>query len=145
MNRMLSSFVTGSILAAGLLAAPTGCKSNPFASKSLSATVTVPFDEAGEDRDVTVESSSKEDSMNGVKYLDAGAWNDAIARFEAAVAAGDDDPRTHFALGVAYEVTGRLQDAKSQYMKAIDASEELNSEYTIALKRVRVKLGEDAL
>jgi Tfp pilus assembly protein PilF len=134
----INSAIIGTLAGLGLFAV-AGCQGT-FTSES--AIVAVPFSQQGTPQEVVVESSLKRDSKLGVRYLGADAWDSAVNKLEFAVGSGDDDARTHHALGVAYEMTGNNTMAKAHYMLALENAGVHNVEYERAVQRIRAKLGE---
>jgi len=55
----------------------------------------------------------------GVKVARLGAWNEAAFRFEKAVKADGSNPHAWSNLAVALESTGRFDEARSAYEKAL--------------------------
>ena len=131
----------GSMLAL-LVLLVAGCQG---AFQTDSTFVTVPFPQGGGDEEVWVESSLNRDSKLGVRYLGAGAWGVATNKLNLAIASGDDDARTHFALGVAYELDGNYHEAKAHYELALERAGVSTTDYEDAVRRIRVKLGEAPL
>ena len=134
----MNSAIIGSLAGLGFIAL-TGCQGM---LTSESAVVSVPAPHQGIPQEVVVESSLKRDSKLGVRYLGADAWDSAVNKLEFAVETGDDDARTHHALGVAYEMVGQNQMAKAHYMLALENASTQNTEYERAVQRIRTKLGE---
>lgn len=85
---------------------------------------------------VKVTSSSHEQSRAGVKCLELGEYDEAIKCFEAALAADPDDHRSEFGIGVAYELTGRKQQAVEHYGAAVQL-DPTESKYRRQLIRVK--------
>lgn len=107
-----ASWWTSSAAGAGLLAA-TGC--------TMIMDKVTPPDVAevrlGE-QSVHVSSGQDDDSRAGVRDLRVQNWEGAISALERSTATVTDEWRTLFALGVAYERTGRNSDALRAYEAA---------------------------
>ncbi|MFG0330035.1 MAG: tetratricopeptide repeat protein [Phycisphaerales bacterium] len=104
-----------------------------------SVTVMVEYD--GEEIPVHVEPSNHPRSEAGVRALEVGDYDEAIEALEDAVDADDEDVRSIFALGVAYEATGDYDLAMDQY----DAARELGDDrqYTQGYNRAKARLEGD--
>jgi len=69
----------------------------------------------------SVESSSNEDSAAGVRQMRGQFYDQAISHFKAAVAEDGSDHRSMFCLGLAYELTGKYDEAVNAYRQAASA------------------------
>jgi len=68
-----------------------------------------------------IESSSNEDSAEGVRKMRGRFYDQAIELFNAAIAKDGSDHKSWFALGLVYELTGRYDDAMNAYRQAASA------------------------
>ena len=124
-----------------LVALVPGC-TGPAPFSTETTTVLVPYYQSGADHEIVLESSLNRESKLGIRYMGAEAWDAAIEKLNRAVDDGDDDARTHFALGVAYELTNQYERAKTHYMIAIENAPKQVESYEIALMRINTKLGQ---
>lgn len=92
----------------------------------------------------TVKSSSDENSRKGVRCLEKGANEEALALFQAALVKDAGDHRSAFGAGVACERLGRRADAEAYYRRAVmhgsgkkDKKGDGESQYLPALQRVK--------
>lgn len=69
----------------------------------------------------TIESSSHEDSAEGVRKMRGRFYDQAINLFNSALSEDGSDYKTMFCLGVAYELTGKYDDAINLYRQAASA------------------------
>lgn len=135
------------VLAAAMLLV-TGCESMKDIGQEIgvtegeTASVSVPFPELGEPVTVLVTASTNDQSKQGVRLLKIQEFAQAESVLQSAVATDPKDHRSYFALGVAREMTGDTKAAKQAYVTAISLNSE-QREYTQALNRVKMKLGED--
>lgn len=65
-----------------------------------------------------VASSGDENSALGVRKMRGGFYNEAVVALREAVAKDGNDHKSLFALGVAYEMTGKYDDAIESYRRA---------------------------
>ncbi len=87
----------------------------------------------------TVESSSNEDSAEGVRKMRGRFYDQAITFFNAALAKDGSDHKSMFGLGLAYELTGKYDDAVNMYRQASAAKgvdEKEAAMYTSAADRL---------
>jgi tetratricopeptide (TPR) repeat protein len=68
-----------------------------------------------------LESSSNENSGEGVRKMRGRFYNEAIGAFNAAIAKESSDYKSMFCLGVCYEMTGKCDDAINYYRQAASA------------------------
>jgi len=78
---------------------------------------------------------------SAVREMRSEEWDKAITGFKQALLDDPDDDCAHFGLGIAYEVTGKLEDALVQYQAADRIPRSPVPMYGDAIKRVRAKLG----
>lgn len=70
---------------------------------------------------VAIESSGNDDSAEGVRKMRGRFYDQAINLFNAAIAKDGGDYRSMFCLAVAYELTGKYDDAINAYRQAASA------------------------
>lgn len=137
---------TLALLTATLLLA--GCESMKDLGQEIgvtegeSATVSVPFPQIGDPVDVIVTASTNDLSKQGVRLLRIKEYAQAKSTFDSAIAASPTDHRSWFGLGVAREILGDNAAAKEAYVKALTLAPD-EREYTQALNRIKMKLGEE--
>jgi tetratricopeptide (TPR) repeat protein len=68
-----------------------------------------------------IESSSNEDSAEGVRKMRGRFYDQAINSFNAAISKDGSDHASMFCLGIAYELTGKYDDAINMYRQAASA------------------------
>lgn len=68
--------------------------------------------------------STSKDVEFGMKSARAGLWNEAVFRWERALADRPKDPKLHNNLAVAYEHEGRYDEARKEYAKAMELDPE---------------------
>lgn len=105
------------------------------------ALVTVPAADPGMDEQYIVEASASRPCQAGVRAVRNQDWELAITAFRQALAEDSDDEQAHFAIGIAYELTGLLEKALEHYEAAAALPRKPNPAYTMSVDRVRAKLG----
>jgi tetratricopeptide (TPR) repeat protein len=105
------------------------------------ALVTVPGARTGMDEQYIVEASTSRKCQAGVRAVRNSDWELAITAFRQALAEDPDDEQAHFAIGIAYEMTGLLEKSLEHYEAAAALPRKPNPAYTMSVERVRAKLG----
>jgi tetratricopeptide (TPR) repeat protein len=103
--------------------------------------VEVPAAKPGEMEQYVVEASASRPCEAGVRAFRDQQWEVAITAFQQALGEDPDDENAHFALGIAYEMTGQLDKALEQYESANRLPRRPNPAYSMSIERVRAKLG----
>ncbi len=87
-----------------------------YAALGLAALVLVPAVRVP----AVVKSEAEQQMEFGVKVARLGAWNEAAFRFDKAVKADGSNPHAWSNLAVALESTGRFDEARKAYEKALE-------------------------
>jgi Flp pilus assembly protein TadD len=106
----------------------------------VEALVVVPGAESGRSEQHLVEASASRSCQAGVRALRNGDYGLAITGFHQALLADPDDEDAHFGLGLAYELTGRVDEALHHYEAASRVTSEPDPNTTMAIERARAKL-----
>ena len=86
-----------------------------------------------------VEKKLKDLTLRAVELQNSGNFQEAITTYLAALSVKSDDPSIYYNLGTAYQASGDLESAKSQYEKALSFNEG-DQAYLNAIKLVKVEL-----
>ncbi len=78
----------------------------------------------------------------GQSYLMNKEYDKAIAKFSEALKINPHDPELYYYLGLAYEQSGRLEQAEQMYEKAVTINRGF-SNAEIRLSEVRVKISRE--
>lgn len=103
-------------------------------------TVTVPAAQQGAFEVQIVEASVDRYSESAIRALEAHDWAKAATAFESALLTAPDSASSHFGLGIALEMTGKVDEALGHYERAIKFGG-ANPEYKLAIERAHAKLG----
>lgn len=126
-----------------LLCLGPGCATVPESDEKLSllekAVVPVAMADGTETR-LFVRSSLNKHSRAGVHYMTREKWDAAEYELTTAIAEQRGDSRSHFALGLTREKTGKLKAAKDSYATAVEITGGADVIFTGSLKRVEEKI-----
>jgi len=106
----------------------------------VEALVTIPGAAPGQTEQYIVEASASRSCQAGVRAFRNQEWELAITAFEQTLLEDPDDEHAHFALGVAYELTGRVDKALEHYEIANRLPRRPNPSYAMSVERARTKL-----
>ena len=106
----------------------------------VEALVVLPSANGGHE-EYLVPASANGSCKAAVREMRSEGWDKAITGFKQALIDDPDDDCAHFGLGIAYEVTGKLEDALVQYQLADRIPRSPVPMYRDAIKRVKTKLG----
>ena len=88
------------------------------------------------DVDTRVVSSHNERCIQGVRFLRGELWKEARSSFRSALAANPGDHRAAYGAGVAYEASGRYDDALRYYRRACAGAD--REKYRTARDRIKL-------
>lgn len=86
---------------------------------------------------ITVRSSGNRDCQRGVRFLESGDDEEALAAFRRALQENPEDAWAAFGAGVACERLGRLEEAGEYYSRAVSLGDD--DEFVRARKRIRFR------
>ena len=130
MNRKLLSFFvlliwvlsTLACLPGGLLGGKEAAQPTPEISKPTAVAPTAP--------PAATPIPSADDHMErGMEYYERGEYDEAVAKFQAAIELEPDDAGTHRNLGTAYLEQGKYEEAAAAYEKAIELDPDFGEAY----------------
>ncbi len=129
-------------IAFALLGSLTACQSlSDGVGHTVQADVYVSEANGSDTVTYKVFASTNKDCEEAIKEFRNENWPRAIQLLDQAVQKDPMDARSHFALGLAYEMSGQLDAALEQYMIANRIPRKINAEYDASVRRIKAKLG----
>ena len=140
MNKILNSLWLAPTLTFLVLA--TGCQTIQSVFKPATAVVKIDFQ--GEPAEVPVTVGRffpNEEAVAGVKMIQAGQLDEALRKFEAAVAAKPKDWEARIALAAVQEAQGKFPEAKQNYLQAnLDKGGQADENAQAGIQRIDARL-----